>query len=83
MFGYRKYVTVIMDGSSRFVNREITGMVDMKTRRLFGRSKCRKLDKNHPTMMVIKRYTTPFRYWEAKRLIEQFYPGVCAFDVTV
>ena len=83
MFGYKKYNTVIMDGSSKFVNMEITGMIDMKTRRRIGRSKCHKLDKNHPTMMVISRYTNPMRYWEAKRLIEEFYPGVCAFDVTI
>ena len=83
MFGYKKYVTVIMDGSSKFVNQEIAGMIDMMTNRRIGKSKCRAFDKSHPTMKVIKRYTNPIRYWEAKRLIEQFYPGVCTFDVNM
>ena len=83
MFGYKIYTTVIMDGSSKFVNREITGMIDMVTRRLFGRSKCRELDRQHPTMKVIKRFTNATRYRETRKLIEMYYPGVCVFDVNV
>ena len=83
MFGYKKSVTVIMDGSSKFVNQEIAGMIDMMTNRRIGRSKCHAFDMNHPTMKVIKRYTNPMRYWEAKRLIEQFYPGLCTFDANM
>lgn len=83
MLGYKIYTTVIMEGSSKFVNREITGMIDMGTRRLFGRSKCRQLDRQHPTMKVIKRFTNASRYNETRKLIEKFYPGVCAFDVNV
>ena len=45
MFGYKKYVTVIMDGSSKFVNQEIAGMIDMMTNRRIGRSKCHAFDK--------------------------------------
>lgn len=83
MFGYKMYTTVIMDGSSKFVNREITGMIDMVTRRLFGRSRCRAMDSQHPTMKVIKRFTNAERYREARKLIETYYPGVCTFDVDV
>lgn len=81
MFGWRVYTTVIMDGSSKFVNREIVGLMDMITRRRIGKSRCRKLDKNYPTMRVIKRFTSIERYHNARREIERFYPGVCNFDV--
>lgn len=83
MFGYRIYNTVIMDGSSKFVNGEIRGMIDMTTRRLIGKSRCRKLDKSHPTMIVIRRFTNAEKYRQARRRIENFYPGVCNFDVTI
>lgn len=83
MFGYRVYNTVIMDGSSKFVNREIRGLLDMTTRRIFGKSRFRKLDQDHPTMVVMERYTTAEKYRQARRTIEEFYPGVCSFDVTI
>lgn len=83
MFGYKVYKTVIMDGSSRFVNNEITGMIDMVTKRRIGKSRCRKLDKDHPTIKVVKRFTNSIRYWEARRLIEKYYPAVCNFDVPI
>lgn len=83
MFGWRIYNTVIMDGSSKFVNREITGIVDMMTRRLFGRSICRKFDRQYVTMRVIRRFTNAERYRQTKNMIEEFYPGICAFDVTI
>lgn len=83
MFGYERYVTVIMDGSSNFANREIAGIIDMATRRRIGKSKCRTLDRKHPTMKVITRFTSARRYWEAKRLIEKDYPGVCTFYAKV
>ena len=81
MFGYKVYNTVVMDGSSKFVNREIAGMIDMTTRRRFGRSKCRRLNRSHPTIIVIRRFTSSVNYWKARKLIESFYPGVCNFDV--
>lgn len=83
MFGYERFTTVIMDGSNEFVNREIAGIIDMMTRRRIGRSRCRKLDRKHPTMKVIKRFTSARRYWEARRLIEKHYPGVCTFYAKV
>ena len=83
MFGYKIYTTVIMEGSSKFVNREIVGMIDMVTRRMIGKSKCRSLDRQHPTMKVVKRFTNASRYRDARRLVETYYPGVCAFDVDV
>ena len=39
MFGTKKFTTVIMDGSNENVNREITGIIDMVTRRRIGRTK--------------------------------------------
>jgi hypothetical protein len=83
MFGYKIYKTVIMDGTNLFVNREITGIIDMITRRRIGRSKWRPLDKNHPTMKVIKRFTSVRKYHDARRLIEKSYPGLCTFDATI
>lgn len=83
MYGWRVYTTVIMDGSSKFVNREIVGLMDMMTRRRFGRSICRRLDRKHPTMKVIKRFTSINRYHDARRMIERVYPGVCCWDVTI
>lgn len=83
MFGWRIYKTVIMDGSSKFVNREIVGIMDMMTRRKIGRSRCRRLDRQHPTTMVIRRFTSINRYHDARRMVEKFYPGVCCWDVTI
>lgn len=83
MLGMKVYTTVIQDGSSKFVNREITGILDLMTKRRIGRTRCRKLDRNHPTTMVLKRLTTANRYREAKLMIEKTYPGYCAFNVTV
>lgn len=79
MFGYEIYNTVIMDGSNKVVNREIVGIIDMMTNRRIGRSKCRRFDKSHPTMKVVRRFTSARRYWEARRLIEKTYPGYCTF----
>ena len=83
MFGYRMYNTVIMDGSSKFVNGEIRGLLDMTTNRVIGKTRCRKLDKDHPTMYVLRRFTNAEKYRQARRRIENFYPGVCNFDVTI
>lgn len=83
MFGYKKYVTVIMDGSDRYVVREILGIVNMVTKRRFGKMRCRKLDSNHPTMKIIKTWTNAETYRQMRRTIELQYPGLCAFDVTI
>lgn len=80
MFGWRVYTTVIKDGN-KFVNREIVGIMDMITRRSIGRSRCRLLDKkHHPKTYVIRRFTSINRYHDARRMVEQFYPGVCIWD---
>lgn len=50
MFGTKNFTTIIMDGSNENVNREIIGIIDMITKRRISRTKCRSLDKNHPTM---------------------------------
>ena len=83
MFGYKKFTTVIMDGSNDDVNGEVMGIMDMMTQRKIGRTKCRRLDKKHPTMKKFKRLTTARRYWEARRLIEKNYPGLCTFYAKV
>ena len=33
MFGYKKFTTVIMDGSNDYVNGEVMGIMDMMTQR--------------------------------------------------
>ena len=73
----------IKEELNMFGNNGITGMIDMVTKRRSGKSRCRKLDKDHPTIKVIKRFTNPIRYWESRRLIEKYYPAVCNFDVTI
>lgn len=83
MLGIKRYVTVIMDGSDKKVNEKVIKLLDAATRRRIGKSKCRKLDSNHPTMMVVKRLTTRGRYIKAKLNIQKHYPGLCIFDVTV
>lgn len=83
MFGTKKFTTIIMDGSNENVNREITGIIDMVTRRRIGRTKCRKLDKNHPTMKVFKRRTSWENYRDARMIIEKNYPGLCTFYAKV
>lgn len=83
MFGKKKFVTIIMDGSNEYVNREIAGIMDMVTRRRIGRTKCRKLDKKHPTMKVFKRRTSWENYRDARMIIEKNYPGLCTFYAKV
>lgn len=83
MFGLKVFNTVIMDGSSRFECREIAGIIDMVTCRRIGKSKAKPLDKDHPTMKVIKRFTTAERYRQAKLIIEQTYPGNCTYDAVL
>ena len=80
MLGFKVFNTVVMDGSSKFECREIAGIIDMVTNRRFGKSKARSLDKDHPTMKVIKRFTTAERYRQAKLIIEKTYPGNCVYD---
>lgn len=81
MLGFKKHNIVIMEGSSKFVNHEILGMVDCITNRRISRTRCQKFDGEHPTMFVIERVTTPRRFHTLKQLIEKVYPGICAFDV--
>lgn len=83
MFGYKKYVTVIMDGTDRRIVREIIGIINMMCNRRLGKMKCRKLDANHATMKVIDVYTSAEMYRQTRRLIEKAYPGLCIFDVVV
>ena len=80
MMGYDKHVTVIMDGSSRRRNNEITDIIDMVIGKRIGKTKSRKLDDNHPTMRVITTTTTAENYRRIRRLIEALYPGLCIFD---
>ena len=81
MLGWKMYNTVIMDASSRKNVENIVGTIDMMTNRRIGKSKARKLDRNRPSIRVVKRFTTANRYREAKLMLEEFYPGMCAFDV--
>lgn len=83
MLGFKVYKTVIMAGSNKKVNAEIAGIIDMVTGRRIGRSRRRRLDENHPTMFVIKRFTSAEKYRQAKVLIERHYPAMCAFDVNI
>lgn len=85
MLGFKTYYTVIMDGTNKKVNREILGIFDMMTiRRKFGkfaRTKTKWVDKDHPTMRVIKTFTSAENYRNIRRIIEEGYPGLCNFDV--
>lgn len=83
MLGYRKFNIVIMDGSSKWVNREIAGIVDMATDRKIGKTRPRPLDQSHPTMKVISRITTYDKFREACKIIENTYPGLCVFKVAL
>lgn len=80
MLGYKRFNTVIMDGSSNFVNKEIAGIMDMVTGKRIGRTKVKSMDKNHPTMKRFTRFTSVQRYHDARRIIERTYPGLCVFD---
>lgn len=82
MLGFKNYYTVIMDGTDKKRNREILGIIDMMTiKRKFGRSKTKWLDKDHPTMRVVRTFTSAENYRNIRRIIEEGYPGLCCFDV--
>ena len=83
MFGYKNYVTVIMDGSDRKVVRDVIGIINMMCNRRFRKMRCRKLDAGHPTMKVIRTYTSAETYRQTRLLIEKVYPGLCTFDAIV
>lgn len=82
MFGFKMYHTVVMDGTHKFVNNEIAGIIDMHTHRVIGKSRPRPM-KGDPTKVVISRFTTAERYRQACRLIKEKYPADCAFNVTL
>ena len=83
MLGYKRYTTIIMDGSNEKTVNEIIGIIDMITRRRIGKSKCRNLDSDHPTMKVIRTFASANTYQSIKRVIEKTYPGLCVFKAIV
>lgn len=79
----KKFVTVIMDGSDyKKVNR-IMRNIDMMNFKCRGKSICRILDKNHPTIKVIETFTDGINYRLMKKTIEFAYPGLCVFNPMV
>lgn len=80
MLGWKKFNTVIMDGSSRFVNKEIAGIIGMVTRRRFRRVRIKSFP-GRPEMKVISIITNAETYRIIKNTIEAQYPGVCSYDV--
>lgn len=82
-YGYKNYVTVIMDGSDKGKVRHITNLFDMATdEQMYGfRASCRPLDSRHPTMIVIESMLPSDRDYEViRRMIESIYPGLCVFN---
>lgn len=82
MFGNKVRKFVVMDGSNkRFLN-EIIGLVEMCTGKSykFRSIKCKKIDRDHPTMMVVS-FKTNYRQFDyLRKLLTKTYPEQCVFD---
>lgn len=80
MLGIKKYKTVIMDGSDKKKVKEITNIFDMIKNKRFSKIKAKPIDGDHPTMLVFTTIMSTQRYHDARRIINQAYPGLCVFD---
>ena len=76
----KKYSTVVMDGSDIEVLSFITGFINLMTKGKHGVARCRPLDDNHPTMMVIETRTTGRTYEVIQEMLSEYYPGLCIFN---
>ena len=82
-YGYKRYITVVMDGSDMGKLHHITDLFDMVTdEQMYGfKASCRSLDNRHPTMMVIESMLpSDLAYVKIQRVIESLYPGLCVFN---
>lgn len=87
MFGEKKVRRfVIMDGSDKDFVQNIRGLAEMYVCKskilniLTGRIKIRRLDKQHPTMKVVK-VKSGYRQWsELRKILERDYSAQCVFD---
>lgn len=76
----KKYSTVIMDGSNKETVENILRWFDCFTNRRFGKTKCRPLDKNHKTMLVVNVKLYEDSYELLQSSIEKVYPALCVFN---
>lgn len=85
MFGYKTRNLVVMDGSSKMVLNEIIDMIMDVNQKSYGQCgiRCRKLDKDHPTMMVVLFNTTNELFDKLREKIEEKFPALCTFDAVV
>lgn len=76
---------VIMDASRKEMLNDIKSVVEMFTGRTkwFNRIRPKKLDKNHPTMKIIKFKMNKDDFACLKRLLEHEHPGQCSYDVVL
>ena len=74
---------VIMDGSRKELVNDIKSIVEMFTgrRRWFNRIRPKKLDKKHPTMIVMEFKMNSDDFECLKRLLEREHPAQCSYDV--
>ena len=80
MFGFKRFNTVIMDGTSSWECKEIAGIIGMVTGRRFRRVRIKPFPGN-PSMKVISVLTSAERYRQIKNCIEESHPGLCSYDV--
>lgn len=87
MFGKKKIRHfVIMDGSDKEFVQCIRGLTEMyigKSRImniLFGRIRIRRLDRRHPTMLVVTVRSTNRPWTELRKVLERDYPEQCVFN---
>ena len=77
----KNFNTVVMDGSDPRVLRTILSIMEMMVG--VDATKCRWLDYNHPTRVVIETRTTDDMYKTIEEVLEETYPALCTFNAVV
>lgn len=79
----KKYVTVIMDGSNKSVVEHIRLACDLVNQCEIGSAVCYPLSDEHPNVVIVETITTRKLYNDIKSVIEETYPGLCLFNVSL
>lgn len=79
MFGKENFMIIIDKEVDKVVNDNITGVIDMLTKKRYGKTIWRMLDDNNPDLKAVVIRTTYKNFNCMREIIENSYPGVCKF----
>ena len=82
-FLIKKFNTVVIDGAREELVYFIKDMIDDITHKEFGEAKCRPLDGDNSTMMLIETTTYPNTYKSIQYVLDTALPGRCLFNYQV